>query len=277
MIVSGGKILGIHRVEHDLTFSGDGVRTPLGLDHGLLEEIQSTSAKLDKSAFESWSAQTENWDIDEYRGGYGIRVYDHEISVSAKYLTSGDLQPYATSGWVEDNFLNKADYREYSEGNDYVRIDDNKIYGYDWTSAISGVPFKLDASAFEQYSGWADDTYLKKDALAPYAQTQWVQKELDKKQDVSAMSAYATSAWVDENFQPKGSYITPDELETALEPYATSSLVNERLAKKVDVSAMSAYATSAWVEENFSKQAVRVSYDAQSEELHLDFSPQSDD
>lgn len=49
----------------------------------------------------------------------------------------------------------------------------------------------------------------------------------------------------------EGDYITPAELETALEPYATS----------------------AWVEENFSKQAVRVSYDAQTEELHLDFSP----
>ena len=55
--------------------------------------------------------------------------------------------------------------------------------------------------------------------------------------------------------------------------YATSDRVNEGLAKKVDVTAMSAYATSAWVEENFLKQAVRVSYDAQSEELHLDFSP----
>jgi uncharacterized protein (TIGR02145 family) len=280
------------------------VKTPLGLDHGLLEEIHGTSAKLDKSAFESWSAQTEHWDIDEYTGGDGIRVDDHEISVSGKYLTSDDLNPYATSSWVEDNFLNKADYREYSEGNDYVRIDDHKIYGYDWTSAVSGVPFKLDASAFAEYSAYADRTYLKQDALEPYATSAgldpdqqyamtdrgwapvdipdetvvsgtsgisvqkigdtwvvgtsaqfatsaWVQDELDKKQDVTAMSAYATSAWVDESFQQKGDYITPDELETALEPYATSSQVNEGLAKKVDVTSMSAYATSAWVEENF--------------------------
>ena len=49
--------------------------------------------------------------------------------------------------------------------------------------------------------------------------------------------------------------ITPADLETALEPYATS----------------------AWVEENFSNQSVRVSYDAQSEELHLDFSTQTAD
>lgn len=280
MIVSGGKILGIHKVEHDITFSGDGVRTPLGLDHELLEEIHETSAKLEKSEFDSWSAQTEHWDVSKYTGVDGIKVDDHEISVSAKYLTSGDLNPYATSSWVEDNFLNKADYREYSEGNDYVRIDDHKIYGYDWTSAVSGVPFKVDTSAFEQYSAWANGTYLKEEALKPYvtssdlepyAKTQWTQEALDKKQDVSAMSAYATSAWVDGNFQPKGNYITPAELETALEPYATSDRVNEGLAKKVDVTSMSAYATSAWVEENFSKETVRVSYDAQSEELSLDF------
>lgn len=286
MIVSGGKILGIHKVEHDLTFSGDGVRTPIGLDHGLLGEIHETSAKLDKSAFDSWSAQTEHWDVSKYTGGDGIKVDDHEISVSAKYLTSGDLNPYATSSWVEDNFLNKADYREYSAGNDYVRIDDHKIYGYDWTSAVSGVPFKLDASAFEQYSAWANGTYLREDALKPYvtsadlepyAKTQLVQEALDKKQDVSAMSAYATSAWVDGNFQTKGDYITPAVLETALGPYATSDRVNDGLAKKVDVTAMSAYATSAWVEENFSKETVRVSYDAQSEELHLDFSPAQTD
>lgn len=126
MIVSGGKILGIHKVEHDLTFSGDGVRTPLGLDHGLLEEIHNTSAKLEKSEFDSWSAQTEHWDIDEYTGGDGIKVYDHEISVSGKYLTSEDLNPYATSSWVEENFLNKADYREYSDGND-LSIQEKEI------------------------------------------------------------------------------------------------------------------------------------------------------
>ena len=258
MIVSGGHILAIDGVDHDFTLSGDGVRTPIGITEELLEKIRDVSGKLDTTAFETWSAQAEHWDVQEYSGGEGIKVENHLISVSAKYLTSGDLEPYATqqwvkdqefltsgdlepyaktqwvqeelekkqdasamsayatsawvsgnfqpvgdyitpedlkpyatsawvneelakkvdltemsayatSAWVEGNFLKQADYHEYSAGNDYIRVDEYKIYGYDWTSAVSAVPFKLDTSSFNDYSGWADETYLKEDALEPYA------------------------------------------------------------------------------------------------------------
>ena len=287
MIVSGGKILAIDGVEHDFTLSGDGVKTPIGITEELLEKIRDVSGKLDTTDFETWSGQTEHWDVQEYSGGEGIKVENHLISVSAKYLTSGDLEPYATqqwvkdqkyitsaflepyaqtewvqeelakkqdasamsayaqsawvnenfqpkgdyvtsagleaalepyatqewvgeelakkvdvsamsayatSAWVDENFLKQADYHEYSAGNDYIRIDEYKVYGYDWTSAVSAVPFKLDTSSFNDYSAWADDTYLKQDALEPYATSDWVNEELSKKQDASAMSAYATSA-----------------------------------------------------------------------------------
>jgi hypothetical protein len=216
MIVSGGKILAIDGVEHDLTLSGDGVKTPIGITEELLEKIRDVSGKLDTTDFETWSAQTEHWDVQEYSGGEGIKVENHNISVSAKYLTSGDLEPYATKDWVEDQ--------------------------------------KYITSAF----------------LEPYAKTEWVQSELEKKQDASAMSAYAQSAWVDENFQPKGDYITPDELEAALEPYATSAWVNGELGKKVDVSAMSAYATSAWVDQNFLKEADYHEYSAGNDYIRID-------
>ena len=216
MIVSGGHILAIDGVNHDLTLSGDGVKTPIGITEELLEKIRDVSGKLDTTAFETWSAQTEHWDVQEYSGGEGIKVENHLISVSAKYLTSGDLEPYATKQWVEDQ--------------EYI------------------------TSAF----------------LEPYAKTEWVQEELVEKQDASAMSAYATSAWVDQNFQPKGEYITPDELAEALEPYATSAWVNGELAKKVDLSAMSAYATSAWVEENFLKQADYHEYSAGNDYIRIE-------
>jgi len=258
MIVSGGQILAIDGVNHDFTLSGDGVKTPIGITEELLEKIRDVSGKMDTTDFETWSAQTEHWDVQEYSGGEGIKVENHLISVSAKYLTSGDLEPYATKAWVKDqkyltsgdlepyaktewvqdelekkqnlsdmsayaesawvdenfqpkgnyitpealapyatsawvneqlaekvnvsamsayatsawvyqNFLKQADYHEYSAGNDYIRIDEYKVYGYDWTSAVSAVPFKLDTSAFEQHSAWADRTYLKQDALEPYA------------------------------------------------------------------------------------------------------------
>lgn len=216
MIVSGGHILAIDGVNHDFTLSGDGVKTPIGITEELLEKIRDVSGKLDTTDFESWSAQTEHWDVQEYSGGEGIKVENHLISVSAKYLTSGDLEPYATQQWVKDQ--------------DYLTSGD----------------------------------------LEPYAKTEWVQDELDKKQNLSDMSAYATSAWVDENFQPKGEYITPDELEDALKPYATSAWVNEELGKKVDVSAMSAYATSAWVDQNFLKQADYHEYSAGNDYIRID-------
>lgn len=170
MIVSGGHILAIDGVDHDFTLSGDGVNTPIGITEELLDKIRDVSGKLDTTDFESWSAQTEHWDVQEYSGGEGIKVENHIISVSAKYLTSGDLEPYATKDWVEDqNFLKQADYHEYSSGNDYIRIDEYKVYGYDWTSAVSAVPFKLDTSSFSDYSAIAYETYLKQEDLDGYA------------------------------------------------------------------------------------------------------------
>lgn len=216
MIVSGGHILAIDGVNHDFTLSGDGVKTPIGITEELLEKIRDVSGKLDTTDFESWSAQTEHWDVQEYSGGEGIKVENHLISVSAKYLTSGDLEPYATKAWVRDQ--------------------------------------KYITSAF----------------LEPYAKTEWVQEELEKKQNISDMSAYAQSAWVDDNFQPKGEYVTSAGLEAALEPYATSAWVNGELAKKVDVSAMSAYATSAWVDRNFLKQADYHEYSAGNDYIRID-------
>lgn len=216
MIVSGGHILAIDGVEHDFTLSGDGVKTPIGITEELLEKIRDVSGKLDTTDFESWSAQTEHWDVQEYSGGEGIKVENHLISVSAKYLTSGDLEPYATKDWVRDQ--------------------------------------KYITSAF----------------LEPYAKTEWVQEELEKKQNISDMSAYAQSAWVSGNFQPKGDYITPKELDDALEPYATSAWVDRELCKKVDVSAMSAYATSAWVDQNFLKQADYHEYSAGNDYIRID-------
>lgn len=231
MIVASGKILAIDSVQTDFTLSGDGAKIPVGLDGSLLAEIQRVSGKLDAETFETWTAQTETWDVTPYSGGHGVRVEDHEISVSGDYLTpsaldgyateqwvldrdylvSGDLEPYAKtswvsgeidrkqdasemsayaesawvadtfqpagpyvdsagletalsgmaqSAWVDENYAKKSDIPEtYSAGNEYVRIEGNAIYGYDWTTPLSE---KLETSAFEAYSGWADDRYAEK-------------------------------------------------------------------------------------------------------------------
>ena len=177
MIVSGGNILAIHKVEHDITFSGDGVKVPLGLEHGLLEEIQKTSAKLDKSAFESWSAQTEHWDIEEYKGGDGIRVHGHEISVSGDYAKKSDI-----TGLV-----------------DYVGgygIEVKEEAGEEKTN----VSF-IFSGASSQYPVSGDGTAESPFGIYKEVVDNW--NDVSSKFDASGMSAYAKSAWVEEHFQPQ--------------------------------------------------------------------------
>lgn len=177
MIVSGGKILGIHKVEHDLTFSGDGVKVPLGLDHGLLEEIHKTSAKLDKSAFESWSAQTENWDITQYTGGDGIKVDGHEISVSGDYAKKSDIP-----GLVDYVGGYGIEVRE-EAGEEKTNVS------FIFSGASSQYPV----------SGNGTDSY----PFGIYKEVVDRWNDVSSKFDASGMSAYAKSAWVEEHFQPK--------------------------------------------------------------------------
>jgi len=47
--------------------------------------------KLDKDDFTAWSAQTTAWDVDEYTGIDPIKVENHEISLTADYLSANAL------------------------------------------------------------------------------------------------------------------------------------------------------------------------------------------
>ena len=177
MIVSGGNILAIHKVEHDITFSGDGVKVPLGLEHGLLEEIQKTSAKLDKSAFESWSAQTEHWDIEEYKGGDGIKVDGHEISVSGDYAKKSDIP-----GLVDYVGGYGIEVRE-EAGEEKTNVS------FIFSGASSQYPVSGDGTAESPFG-------IYKEVV-----DNW--NDVSSKFDASGMSAYAKSAWVEEHFQPQ--------------------------------------------------------------------------
>ena len=247
------------------------------------EELYKKQNLSDMSAYAQSAWVDGNF---QPKGNYITPEYLDPYATSAwvngelgKKVDVSAMSAYATSSWVEDNFLKQADYREYSAGNDYVRIDEYKVYGYDWTSAVSAVPFKVDTSAFEQYSAWANGTYLKEKALKPYVTS----AGLDENQQY----AMTNSGWApvdipDDTVISGTSGISVQKIGDTWvvgtsAQYATSAWVNEELAEKQDTSAMSAYATSAWVEENFSKQAVRVSYDPHTEELHLDFSTQTAD
>lgn len=177
MIVSGGNILAIHKVEHDITFSGDGVKLPLGLEHGLLEEIQKTSEKLDKSAFESWSAQTAHWDIEKYKGGDGIKVEGHEISVSGDYAKKSDIP-----GLV--------DY----VGGYGIEVKEETVAGKtDVNFIFSG--------ASSQYPVSGNGTLSSPFGIYKEVVDNW--NDVSSKFDASGMSAYAQSAWVEKHYQPK--------------------------------------------------------------------------
>ena len=204
MIVSGGNILAIHKVEHDVTFSGDGVKVPLGLDQGLYEEIQKTSAKLDKSAFESWSAQTQHWDIEEYKGGDGIKVDGHEISVSGDYAKKSDipgLVDYVGGYGIEVR-------KDTVEGKTNV----NFIF----SGASSQYPVSGDGTAESPFGIWKE------------AVDRW--NDVSSKFDASGMSAYAQSAWVEQHYLDKDAlddYYTKDEVYAKTETSGKQELADE--------------------------------------------------
>lgn len=149
MIVSGGKVIALGKVEHDCTMSGNGREVPLGIDYDLLREIQSTSGKMEKSVFDSWSAQTADWDITEYIGTSGIGISDHRVYVSAAYMYSSGMSAYAESAWVEENFLKKTDkpdVPEYFGGYGIGRTEDGDDFGFSFSGASSSSPVSGDGT-----------------------------------------------------------------------------------------------------------------------------------
>lgn len=149
MIVSGGKIIALGKVEHDTTLSGNGREEPLGLDYDLLREIQSTSGKMDKSVFDSWSAQTAYWDISPYIGTGGIGITDHHVYVSAEYMYSSGMSAYAQSAWVDENFLKKTDkpdVPEYFGGFGIERTEDGDNFRFSFSGASTYGPLSGDGT-----------------------------------------------------------------------------------------------------------------------------------
>lgn len=161
MIVSGGKIIAIGKAQTDgVTLSGNGVERPLGINEQVLEKINGA---LQHDDFDSWSAQTAGWDIEKYTGRDGIGIDDHEIYVSGKYMYSSGMSAYASSAWVDENFLKKTDkpnVPEYLGGYGIKRSEVGEDYKFDFSGAaannyVSGDgtlqnPFGLDKEFTEQ-------------------------------------------------------------------------------------------------------------------------------
>ena len=133
----------------------------------------------------------------------------HQIIPSAKWENASDIVETNSAKWNEGyNTLS-------SNSGNWVKKEE--LYSVSSTLNTN----KLDISSFDKY----------KDL---------VNEELEKKQDKSAMSAYAFSSWVDENYQKKGNYLSANALDLISD---TSGKWNE-VSSKLDENDFTAWSAN---------------------------------
>ena len=133
----------------------------------------------------------------------------HQIIPSAKWENASDIVETNSAKWNEGyNTLS-------SNSGNWVKKEE--LFSVSSTLNTN----KLDISSFDKY----------KDL---------VNEELEKKQDKSAMSAYAFSSWVDENYQKKGNYLSANALDLISD---TSGKWNE-VSSKLDENDFTAWSAN---------------------------------
>lgn len=132
----------------------------------------------------------------------------HQIIPSAKWENASDIVETNSAKW-NDGYNTLS-----SNSGNWVKKEE--LYSVSSTLNTN----KLDISSFEEY----------KDL---------VNEELEKKQDKSAMSAYAFSSWVDENYQKKGNYLSANALDLISDTSGKWNEVSSKLDKN-DFTAWSA-------------------------------------
>ena len=131
----------------------------------------------------------------------------HQIIPSAKWENASDIVETNSAKWNEGyNTLS-------SNSGNWVKKEE--LYSVSSTLNTN----KLDISSFDKY----------KDL---------VNEELEKKQDKSAMSAYAFSSWVDENYQKKGNYLSANALDLISDTSGKWNDVSSK-ADKLDIENLS--------------------------------------
>jgi hypothetical protein len=139
---------------------------------------------------------------------------ESDPSTKIIYLTyvSSAAAPDKYNEWIWD-----------SDVNDYELIGDTTLdlTGYATENYVDQhTSGKIDwASSGQFYLATNPDGFIDSTALEPYAQTTYVDAGLNKKFDISAMSAYAESAWVAANFQSAGQFVTSAGFNEAIAEY----------------------------------------------------------
>lgn len=298
MLVSGGQILAIDKVNTGNTILGDGVQKPLDVNTDLIATTSSVSSvsstlehqigvvsgkfndyypKSETSAADEISAAFEKFKTTQtiVSAGKNVGVYSAYNEAGAiVYTVSADDVEQREVKIVGDNGIavsfdgvtsawNIGISANYQSAGNYVSADDFNKYKDDV------------AQEFVNTSAWANETFLKEhQSLDDYYKksetsgAEEISNALLLKQDVSAMSAYAQSAWVDTNYQKKGNYVSADDFseyktQVSQEFANTSSWANAKFQEKGEYVSASDFKdykekveqdfkdTSAWANETF--------------------------
>ena len=212
----------------------------------------------------------------DYSAGSGIKIENDIISVSGKYVASADSTLSGKRLVLKDN---KWTELILPSGSDWSQtIQEASAYAYSaataWTNEqgyltahqiIPSARWENASDVVESNSSKWNDCYntlssnsgnwVKKEELYSVSSTlntnkldissfddykDLVNVELEKKQDKSAMSAYAFSSWVDENYQKKGNYLSANALDLISD---TSGKWNE-VSSKLDENDFTAWSAN---------------------------------
>ena len=210
-----------------------------------------------------------------YSAGSGIKIENDVISVSGKYVASastaldGKRLVLVNNEWTELIIPSGSDWSQ--------TIQEASAYAYSaataWTDSqgyltahqiIPSAKWENASDIVETNSAKWNDGYntlssnsgnwIKKEELFSVSSTlntnkldissfdeykDLVNEELEKKQDKAAMSAYAFSSWVDENYQKKGNYLSANALDLISDTSGKWNEVSSKLDKN-DFTAWSA-------------------------------------
>lgn len=141
----------------------------------------------------------------------------HQIISSAKWENASNVVVSNSAKWNDGYTTLTANSADWLKEDDIIGLATKDELN---TASSTLNTNKLDTTAFNEYKDLVDD-------------------KLAKKQDKSAMSAYALSSWVDENYQKKGDYLSANALDLISETSGKWNEVSSKLDKN-DFTAWSA-------------------------------------
>lgn len=168
---------------------------------GAIEYISGdVEKKLYTKDFETWSAQTEDWDVTPYSAGKGLALNGHEFYVSAEYAMSADVY---NKDEIDEKFANFGGYTTANADTSGYPDVDKPSTKYIYLVKMSNLPASSD-----NYKEWIYTSAEQTTAWECIGET-----TLD-------LSPYLTKVEAEETYQPKGNYVTSSTNEiSAVDEY----------------------------------------------------------